>query len=170
MHKVSRTRRRRRLEGKTDYKARLGMLKSGKPRVVFRKTNRYIIGQIVSSEIANDKVILGVTSKDLISHGWPEGLKGSLKNLAACYLTGYLLGSKSKEVREGIFDIGLNKSIGKSRVYAFLKGVVDSEFSIAYNDKILPGEDLITRNEKTKNIVDEIKDKIGGSKWLKKKQ
>ena len=46
---------RRRREGKTDYKARLAMLKSEKPRLVIRKSNRYLVVQIVGSEIAKDK-------------------------------------------------------------------------------------------------------------------
>jgi len=41
--KTKRTIRRRRREGKTDYKARLNLLKSGLPRVIIRKTNNYII-------------------------------------------------------------------------------------------------------------------------------
>ena len=57
--------RRRRLESKTDYKSRLALLKSEKPRLVVRKTNRYIIVQIVSSEIAQDKILVGKTSKKL---------------------------------------------------------------------------------------------------------
>ena len=59
--------RQRRLSGKTDYKARLALLKSGKPRLVVRKTNRYMIAQIISSDVAQDKVVLGLTSKDLIA-------------------------------------------------------------------------------------------------------
>jgi large subunit ribosomal protein L18 len=35
--------RRRRREGKTDYSKRINLLKSGAPRIVFRKTNRYLI-------------------------------------------------------------------------------------------------------------------------------
>ena len=44
MQGVQKTIRKRRYEGKTDYKARFFLLKSGKPRVVFRKTNRYLLG------------------------------------------------------------------------------------------------------------------------------
>jgi len=39
--------RRRRIASKTDYKARLSLLKSEKPRLVVRKTNRYIIAPII---------------------------------------------------------------------------------------------------------------------------
>ena len=44
--------RRRRLEHKTDYKARLGLLKSNMPKLVVRKSNRYITVQLVISDIA----------------------------------------------------------------------------------------------------------------------
>jgi large subunit ribosomal protein L18 len=160
MKKVGKTIRRRRHEGKTDYKARFGMLKSGKPRVVFRKTNRYVVGQLIVSEIAQDKIILGVNSKELLAYGWPEKLKGSLKCLAAAYLTGYLLGKKSKEVKEGIFDIGLNRNISKSRIYAFLKGVVDSGFNVPHNKEILPDESFLNKKEETGRLINQLKEKI----------
>src|SRR3989338_66668 len=100
---------RRRAEQKTDYKARLLFLKSGKPRLVVRKTNRYIIAQVVESSIAQDKVLFGVTSKDLLSKGWPKEKSGSLKSLPAAYLTGLMLGKMAKgKVKETILDIGMN--------------------------------------------------------------
>ncbi|MEM4271506.1 MAG: 50S ribosomal protein L18, partial [Candidatus Pacearchaeota archaeon] len=79
------TPRRRRLEAKTDYKARLELLKSGKPRLVVRKSNKYMTIQIVKSEIAQDKVIVGTTSRILLEKGWPKEKSGSLKSLAAAY-------------------------------------------------------------------------------------
>lgn len=156
----SRTMRRRRKEGKTDYKARFGLLKSEKPRVVVRKTNRYLIAQIVSSDVAQDKVILGANSKDLLSEGWPENLSGSLKSLPACYLTGYLLGKKSKDVQEGILDIGLQRNISKTRIYAFLRGLVDSGFEILHDEKILPTDEMLNKNEGTEKLIKKIKEKL----------
>jgi large subunit ribosomal protein L18 len=38
---------RRRREGKTNYYKRLKLIRSGKPRLVVRRTNKYIIAQIV---------------------------------------------------------------------------------------------------------------------------
>lgn len=160
MKKVSRTIRRRRREGKTDYKARLSLLKSGRPRAVFRKTNRHIIGQIVSSEVSQDKVVVSVTSKDLLAKGWPENLKGSLKSLQASYLTGFLLGKKSKDIKEAVFDIGLQRNIHKSKLYAFLKGLIDSGFDIPCGENCLPDEKYLNNNEKTKGLIDKIKGEI----------
>ena len=109
-------RKRRRMEGKTDYNARKEMLKSKKGRIVFRKTNRYIIGQYVKSEEAKDKVIIGLTSKELIDYGWLKTF--NVKSLTASYLTGYLLGKKILDAgeSEGIFDSGLLRKIGRAHV------------------------------------------------------
>jgi large subunit ribosomal protein L18 len=159
MQKAGRTIRRRRLEGKTDYKARLGMLKSGEKRIVVRKTNRYVIGQIVHSEIAQDKVIVGVNSKQLLSVGWPEDGKGMLKNLSACYLTGYMLGKKSKDTKKAILDLGMQRSIKKSRIFAFLKGIKDSGMEISCNKDIFPDDADIKRG-KAKDFIDRVKGEI----------
>ena len=71
--------RRRRKENKTDYGKRIKLLKSGKPRIVFRKSNRYVVAQYVISKEAQDKTELGVSSKELLKHGWPKENSGSLK-------------------------------------------------------------------------------------------
>ena len=94
---MQKTQRRRRKEAKTDYKSRFSLLKSGKPRLVVRKSNRYILVQLVSSDIAQDKIIVRASSKELLSLGWPKEKHGSLKTLLAAYLTGYLLARKGKE-------------------------------------------------------------------------
>lgn len=150
--------RQRRLEGKTDYKARLALLKSLKPRLVVRKTNRYIIVQIVESDVAQDKTIVGLTSKALLKKGWPKEKAGSIKNLAACYLTGFLLGSMAKaKVKEAIFDIGMHRNVKKSRLYAVLKGAVDSGLKIPCNLAVLPTEESIKKNKDIESILNKIK-------------
>ena len=158
MQKIGKTIPRRRKEGKTDYKLRLGLLKSNKPRVIVRKTNKYVIGQIVVSEIAQDKVVVGVNSKELLNKGWPNEMRGSLKSLPACYLTGFLLGKKSKEISEGILDIGLNRNVKGSRLYAFVKGLIDSGFSIPYNEDVLPDKETLTKNEKTGKLINQLRE------------
>ena len=89
-----RTIKRRRKEGKTDYKKRLGLLKSKKPRIVFRRTNKYLIVQYIESKEAKDKVIITITSKNLLKYGWPENATGALKSIPAAYLIGYLIGKQ----------------------------------------------------------------------------
>lgn len=160
MEKIGRTIRRRRREGKTDYKARFGMLKSGIPRVVVRRTNKYIISQIIISDVAQDRVVASFNSKDLMKNGWPEKLKGSLKSLPAAYLTGYGLGKNSKDYKEGILDIGLQRNISKSRLYAFVKGLIDSGFKIPMNEEVLPGEEFLNKKEETGKLIKQIMEEM----------
>ncbi len=153
----------RRIQGKTDYKARINLLKSGKKRVVFRKTNKYIISQLVKSDEAKDKVILGITSKKLLEYGWPKESSGSLKSLPSCYLTGFLFGKKmlDKGKKQGILDLGLIVSIPKSKPYAFVKGLIDSGISIPHNEKVLPNQEQIKKKTiKNKIDINKIKENI----------
>lgn len=149
---------RRRRENKTDYKARLNLLKSETARIVFRKTNRYVIGQYVKSREAQDSVVIGVNSKQLLKFGWPETAKGSLKSLTASYLAGFLLGRKiidREDKVEAIFDTGLIENSRKA--YAFLKGVVDAGINVKHGENIFPDEKKI----KTEKVdFDKIKEKI----------
>jgi large subunit ribosomal protein L18 len=155
------TQRRRRKEAKTDYKARFNLLKSERPRLVVRKTNRYIIAQVVESDIAQDKVIATVTSKDLLEKGWPKEKSGSLKSLAAAYLTGYLL-AKNKKLKSKnlIFDMGLHRNVPGARVYAALKGAIDGGLEVAHNPEALPTLERIKANKSTSGAFDKTKEKI----------
>jgi len=149
-----RTIRRRRQEGKTDYKARLALLKSNKQRLVIRKSNRYLIAQIVESDTAQDKVLFGLSSKSLIAKGWPENT--SIKNLAAAYLTGFLLGKKAKEkAKEVIVDFGMNRNVKKSKIYAVVKGAVDSGLKIIVSPDVLPTLEEI-KSKDTHKLLDKI--------------
>lgn len=153
---MKRISKRRRLEGRTDYKARINLLRSGKKRIVFRKTNRYIIGQYVESKEARDFVSVGAMSKELLKYGWPENAVGGLKSLPAGYLTGFLLGKKisdKTEKAEAVFDIGLIRNVRKSRIYAFLKGVIDSGVKINAGKDIFPDEKRL-KGEQLKNKID----------------
>ena len=161
MQGVSKTVRRRRQEGKTDYKARMPLLKSGKPRVVFRKSNRYLFGQIVISEIAQDKVIAGASTKELLSNGWPKNLSGSLKSLPAAYLMGYMLAKRVKGVNEGILDIGLLRHVAKSRAYAFVRGMKDGGFEILCSDDVLPDDKMLSKKPETAKLINQLKEKLG---------
>jgi large subunit ribosomal protein L18 len=159
MKGVKKTIRRRRYECKTDYKARIGLITSGKPRLVIRKTNRYIIAQLVVTEIAQDKVIASAMSKDLIAKGWPEAKAGSLKSRAAAYLTGLMLGNKVKaKYKEAIVDFGMNRNIKKSRIYAAVKGFIDAGIKVPCSEEVLPTKEemideenmtIVTKLEKT---------------------
>jgi large subunit ribosomal protein L18 len=160
MKGVSRTIKRRRKEGKTDYKARRRLLISGKPRVVVRKTNRYIVSQIVISRYAQDKVEVNLSSKELMNYGWPKEKEGSLKNLTAAYLSGILMAKKSNKISEGILDAGLIRSTPKSRVYSFVKGLIDGGFSIKCDEKMLPTNEDLEKNEEMAKLIKQVKEKI----------
>jgi len=112
------TLRRRRKEAKTDYKARLNLLKSNKPRLVIRKTNRYIIAQIVESNLAQDKVIADFSSQDLLEKGWPKEKAGSLKSLQAAYLTGFGL-VKKRSRRSRTKNKSHKRNLSNRRTFKF---------------------------------------------------
>ncbi len=153
----------RRKTGKTDYRARLKLLKSSLPRIVIRKTNRYVLAQYVKSDESQDSVLIGVNSKELLKYGWEKESRNSLKSVPACYFVGLLLGKKIKNIedKETILDIGLARNVKKSRVYAVLKGLVDSGIKIKYKKEVFPDEKRI-RGEHLKNKIDfeKIKNKI----------
>lgn len=136
---------RRRKESKTDYLKRIKLLKSGAPRIIFRKTNKYIIAQYVLSREAQDKVVLGISSKKLLKYSWPKELEGSLKSVSAAYLTGLLLGKKitKEKLEKPIVDFGMNRTIHKSKPYAFLKGLIDSGVKINCPEEAFPEEERI---------------------------
>lgn len=156
---------RRRKENKTDYLKRFKFLKSGSPRVIFRKTNKYIIAQYVKSHETEDKVEIGINSKILIKYGWPENLSGSLKSIPASYLLGLLIGNKIiKNKKENpILDFGMIKNIHKTKTFAFLKGLVDSGVKIKHEDNIFPEEEKINGKNLKKDfssIFEKIKSNI----------
>ncbi|MDP3027360.1 MAG: 50S ribosomal protein L18 [Nanoarchaeota archaeon] len=143
--------RKRRLQNKTNYRKRLILLEGSLPRLVVRKTNRYIIIQIIESKNAQDKVISSVNTRDLLKQGWPENKKGSLKSITACYLGGFLIGKKSK-AKKVILDTGLIPSTKGSRIYAVVKGVLDSGIEINCDEKVFPSEERIKGEDRGINI------------------
>ncbi len=158
---MTRVMRRRRIEAKTDYRARIDLLRSSKPRLIIRKTNRYVIVQLVETKDAQDSVIYSVISKDLLSNGWPKELSGSLKSRQAAYLTGYLLARKaSSKIKEAILDAGLNRHVKKSRIYSALKGVIEGGINVPCGKDILPQEEDLNANEKLANLIGKLKSKL----------
>jgi len=158
---------RRRRECKTDYAKRIKLLKSGAPRVVFRKTNRYLLVQYVTSKEAQDKVEFGINSKHLMKYGWPKEARGSLKSIPAAYLTGFLMGKKiiDKKLKTPVIDFGMLRVLHKSKVYAFLKGLIDAGVKIDCKEEAFPKEERIKGQDlKNKIPFNEIKSKIQGEK------
>ena len=154
-----RTMKRRRRENKTDYKLRKGLLKSGVPRIVVRRSNKYFIVQAVESKEAQDKVIAGVTSKSLLENGWDVKMKGSLKSIPAGYLTGLLLARKLKG-GEYIMDLGMTRTIPGSRVFAVVKGLIDGGLNIPADESVFPQKERL-EGEHLKEDLRKVIAKVG---------
>jgi large subunit ribosomal protein L18 len=158
---MSRTMFRRRREGKTDYKKRYSLLKSGKPRVVVRKSNKNIRIQFTLYEKNGDNIVISAIGSDLKHYGWGY----NVSNTPAAYLTGLLAGKKAikKGITEGVLDIGLYTPKRGTRLYAALKGVADAGINIPYDEEIIPSEKRLLGshiNEKIAGNINEIKNKI----------
>jgi len=133
---------RRRREGKTNYRRRLALIRSGKPRLVVRKTLNYIIVQVVEPAIEGDRIIAAAHSRELVKkYGW----KGGTKNTSAAYLTGLLAAYRARlnGVEEAVLDIGLQDPVPGARVFAALKGALDAGLNIPHSEDILPSWERI---------------------------
>ncbi|MDO8427607.1 MAG: 50S ribosomal protein L18 [Candidatus Diapherotrites archaeon] len=126
---------RRRREQKTNYPKRLAYLKSEKPRMVFRKSNRYITLQLVEYIQGQDQTQINVSSKQLQTMGWMGNT-----NLATCYLLGYLFGKQAKQkgYTEAILDIGQNTPHHGGKAFSALKGALDAGLKIPHAEDALP--------------------------------
>ncbi|MFA5857148.1 MAG: 50S ribosomal protein L18 [Candidatus Pacearchaeota archaeon] len=153
----------RRIEYKTDYHRRLGLLKSNSPRFVVRKTNKYVILQIIESKNAQDKVVFSANTKELLKHGWPKEKEGSLKSIPAAYLGGLLLGKKASSIKgRVILDIGLNPSTKGSKIYSAVKGLADSGIKINFDLEMAPPKEKIEGNGSKidSKILNKIKENV----------
>ncbi len=153
------TLKKRRKQGKTNYLKRLKLLKGRSPRIVFRKTNKYILAQYVQSKEAQDKVEEGISSKILLKYGWPKESKGSLKSIPAAYLTGFLAGKKILKGKKEtpILDLGMIRTLHKSKVYGFAKGLVDAGVKLKIKEEIFPEENRIEGKHMKKDFSDAFK-------------
>jgi large subunit ribosomal protein L18 len=155
----------RRIKNKTDYLKRLNLLKGKTPRIVFRKTNKYILSQYVRSTAAQDSIEIEVSSKRLLTKGWPKEFEGSLKSIPASYLTGYLMGTliKKEKKENPIVDFGMIRILHKTKGFAFLKGLKDAGIEIECDKEFFPEEDRIKGKNLKKDFskhFQEVKSKI----------
>jgi large subunit ribosomal protein L18 len=129
---------RRRREGQTDYKSRLQLLRSGKPRLVVRKGLKYIRCQLVTFDPKGDRAVASAISQALKKLGWAF----ACDNLPAAYLTGYMLGkfAKAKGISEAVLDTGLYPSTKGSRMYAAAKGAIDAGLKVPVDESMFPDE------------------------------
>lgn len=134
---------RRRREQKTNYQSRLKLLKSNRPRLVVRFTNKRIIAAIIKFEMKGDKILLGKDSTALDKFGWGF----SQKSYPAAYLLGLLIGKEAlkKGITEAILDTGFDTPLPKGRTYALLKGVLDGGLQVPHSpENIFPSEERIS--------------------------
>ena len=117
------------------------MVISGKPRLVPRFSAKNVSIQIISSKVTGDVVIAASHSKELKKkYGW----KAPTGNIPAAYLTGLICGFKARneKVKDAILDIGLINPSKGSKIFAALKGVIDSGIEIPYNESKIIEERL----------------------------
>ena len=131
----------RRRNGRTNYRRRRGLLKSGRIRVVIRKSNNNVGIQFVKAFPDGDKTLVATTTRHLEKYGWK--LTGG--NLPAAYLVGFLAGkmAHAKDIKSAILDIGLQISQANSRIYAALKGILATEVDVPHSKEVLPDEKLV---------------------------
>jgi large subunit ribosomal protein L5e len=164
---------RRRREARTDYYARTRLIlqdknkyKTPKYRLVYRRTNRDLICQIVAADIDHDRVIESAYSHELPKYG----VKVGLTNYAAAYCTGLLLARRvnakfkleyvgqtkpdgemwnsggedaqeefDKNAFKAVLDVGLQRTTTGARIWGALKGAADGGIYVPHSDKRFPG-------------------------------
>jgi len=132
---------RRRRQGLTDYRKRLALIKSEKPRLVIRKTLNSMIMQIVEFRDTGDRTIAAANAGELKKFGWKAGIG----NLPAAYLTGMLLAKRAKgKVDEAVLDIGRQHPTKGGRIFAALNGAVDGGLKVPADKSVFPIADRIS--------------------------
>jgi len=157
---------RRHRDGRTDYRRRLHLLKSKKIRIVVRKSLKNIYVQFVEYNSKGDKIIISVSSSELIkNYNWNY----SISTTPAAYLTGLIAGKKAKDagINEGIFDIGRYRPTTGNKLFATLKGITDAGVICPHSEDMIPNEDRVLGkhlDDKIAPTVENIKSKIIGGK------
>lgn len=149
---------RRRKSGRTDYRKRLALVKSGKTRMVVRKSNRNVTVQFVDFSEKGDLTRLTVTGKTLEkAFGWP-----SKRNIWTAYLTGLYAGKLAMEkgIKEFVFDMGMNVSTKGNLLFAALKGAADAGLKTNFKEEVVPLEKISNPPEELKQKYEEAKSKI----------
>lgn len=125
---------RRRKEKATNYEKRLGLVKSGKPRMVVRRSNRHVLVQLVEFSPSGDRVLISVNSRSLKKFKW-----ASRRNLPTAYLAGFYAGVLGKKagVKEFVLDIGLVPPVVGGLPFAAQKGAVDAGLQSPHGENIV---------------------------------
>ncbi len=133
---------RRRREGKTDFRARLKLLKSERPRAVVRFTNARVLVSLEGFDPQGDRVLATAGSQELVKVGFPAS---SLSSTPAAYLTGYLAGLRAAAAgqTEAVLDTGLLAPSRGGRLLGALKGLLDGGVSIPHRAESFPSKERL---------------------------
>ncbi len=127
--------------GKTDYRARKQLIISRKPRLVVRKSLKNTAIQLVMPAKGGDATLVSANTVELKKYGYASGTG----NLPSAYLAGLLLGYRAKKNghEQAILDLGLSHATKGGRIFAALKGAVDSGLKVPHDSEIFPSEERI---------------------------
>lgn len=150
---------RRRREGKTDYHQRFNIIRSGWLRLVVRRSQKHMSVQVVEAQREGDYTKASSHSKELKKYGW----NAATSNIPAAYLTGYLCGlrARKKGIEKAVLDLGLERVVKGSRIFAALAGAQDAGLVIPLSEEVLPPEER--KKGKTigvENLVDTVQKNI----------
>lgn len=154
---------RRRREGRTNYRERAALLRSGRPRAVVRKSNRFVRIQIITFNAKGDQIIASGASSELAALGWAKGATTT----PAAYLTGLLVGQRAKAagVQAAVLDIGMHIPSRGALVFASLQGLCDAGLEIPHDAEIVPSPERLSGahlGEDAAAAFESIKAKIRG--------
>lgn len=133
---------RRRRSGRTDYRARLGLLRSGRPRAVVRLSGGRVLVAVTEYDPTGDRIVASAESSDLKRAGYPDH---GLLSTPAAYLVGYLAGLRAKEAgrTEAVLDLGLRRPAQGGRLLSALKGLLDAGVEVPHGETVFPSADRL---------------------------
>lgn len=142
---------RRKREGKTNYRKRLTLLLSHKPRLVVRKSHNHVVFQIIEYHPKGDRVLVSAHSKELTKFGH----QGHGGNSRSGYLVGFLGGARAvkSKISDVVLDIGLVSPVKGSTMFAVLLGALDAGLVIPHSEDILPPKEKFSDLEKIKKKI-----------------
>jgi large subunit ribosomal protein L18 len=155
---------RRRREGRTDYRVRLKLLKSGRPRAVVRLSGHRVRVALVGYDPKGDRVLASADSSELGGIDFPAA---SLASTPAAYLTAYLAGLRAKASGQqaAVLDLGISRPTAGGRLSAALKGLLDSGLDIPHGDEGFPAADRLSGTHLPKPLpqpLETYKQKLAG--------
>ncbi len=132
----------RKRDGVTDYRKRLKILMSKKPRLVIRRSLKHMQASLVEFTPKGDIVKITAHSSQLKKLGW----KYDTGNMPSAYLVGYIAGKKALKIgiKEAILDLGLQKAAKGSRLFAVLAGALEAGLQVPHGEEVIPKKERLT--------------------------